>query len=403
MSLRVLALLAVGTLLFFAHAAFVPVALAALFALILTGPVEALHRLGLPRSVGAILVMVLLAGLLGATGNLLWTPAQHWWSAAPSTMRTIERKVRPISHFMSRVEALSDRADQLTEITPTVRPVEPRTAGAPVVVEVPAADKPPAGHAPIAVAILDQTRAVLISLVTVVMLMLFLLAGGPPMLARMSAALASDLQSAHTLRLMSAVRTELSRYYGGLALINLGLGSATAAVMALLEMPNPLLWGAVAGVLNFIPYVGSATTLVLLTLVAFVTFPSSAHVALVAACYLALATLEGQVVQPLVIGRRLELNPLIVFLALWFGGWFWGIAGIIMAVPSLVALKVVASDSQRGSPLAEFLSPGERRLDRLTAGAAGKLVPRSGSAGIDVGARKADPEGRARASRGVDL
>jgi predicted PurR-regulated permease PerM len=403
MSLRVLALLAVGTLLFVAHAACVPVALAALFALILTGPVEALHRLGLPRSLSALLVMALLAGLLGVTLNLLWTPAQNWWTAAPSTMRTIERKVRPVSHFMSRVEALSNRADQLTEITPTVRPIESHTAGGPVVVEVPAADKAPASHAPIAVAIFDQTRAAAISLVTVVMLMLFLLAGGPPMLARMSAALASDLQSAHTLRVMSDVRTELSRYYGGLALINLGLGSATAGVMALLEMPNPLLWGAVAGVLNFIPYVGSATTLVLLTLVAFVTFPSTAHVALVAACYVGLATIEGQLVEPLVIGRRLELNPLIVFLALWFGGWFWGIAGVIMAVPSLVALKVAAADSQRGGPLAEFLSPGERHLDRLTAGAAGKLASRSGSRGVGVAARKADPEGRARAGRGVDL
>ncbi|MGA8705747.1 MAG: AI-2E family transporter, partial [Steroidobacteraceae bacterium] len=327
-SLRVLATLAVGALLYFAHAAFIPVALAALFALILTGPVEWLHRRGLPRGVGALLVMVLLAALIGGTVNLLWTPAQHWWNAAPSTLRVIERKVRPISQFMSRVEALTSRADQLTEVTPTapMRPIEAHTLTAPpVVVAVPSAEaSAAAAHEPLAVAILDQTRTVVIGLVTVVMLMLFLLAGGPPMLARMSAAFTNDLESAQTLHAITAVRTELSGYYGGLALINLGLGAATAGVMALLGMPNPLLWGAVAGVLNFIPYVGSATTLVLLTLVAFVTFPNPAHIAGVFASYLGLATLEGQVVQPLVIGRRLELNPMIVFLALWFGGWFWG-------------------------------------------------------------------------------
>jgi len=173
----------------------------------------------------------------------------------------------------------------------------------------------------------------------------------------MSSALASDLKSNHTLRVITAVRTELSRYYGGLAMINIGLGAATAGAMALLNMPNPLLWGAVAGVLNFIPYVGSATMLLLLLIVAFVTFSGLGHVALVGASYLALATIEGQIVQPLIIGRRLDLNPMIVFLALWFAGWFWGVAGIVMAVPALVSLKVVAAHSRRGRPLTEFLGP----------------------------------------------
>ena len=394
LSLRLLALLASGALLYFARAAFVPIALAALFALILAGPVERLRRLGVPRGIGALAVMLLLATLIGATVNLLWTPAQTWWAAAPSTLRTIERKVRPISQFMTRVDALTSRADQLTQGV-----AKPATQAPPVVVEVPGTDTA-GGHAPIAVVIIDQTRDVAISVVTVVMLMLFLLAGGPPMLARMSTALASDLQSTHTLRVITAVRTELSRYYSGLALINLGLGLATAGVMALLGMPNPHLWGAVATVLNFIPYVGSAITLLLLTVVAFVTFPNPAQVALVAACYLALATIEGQLVQPLVIGRRLELNPMMVFLALWFGGWFWGIAGVVIAVPALVALKVVAANSHGGSPLLEFLGPNGGPLRAL---APATLAPRSGFDGVGVAAGESDAESGARTRRGVEL
>jgi predicted PurR-regulated permease PerM len=120
-------------------------------------------------------------------------------------------------------------------------------------------------------------------------------------------------------------------------------------------MPNPLLWGAVAAILNFVPYVGPAITLVLLTIVAFVTFDGIGHVAAVAGSFVALATIEGQIIQPLVVGRRLELNPLIVFLALWFWGWFWGIPGIIIAVPSLITLKVIAEHSKNGKPLEEFL------------------------------------------------
>ena len=125
-----------------------------------------------------------------------------------------------------------------------------------------------------------------------------------------------------------------------------------------LGIPNPLLWGVLAGVLNFIPYVGSATTLIVLAVVALVSFDDVERVLAVTGTYLALATIEGQVVEPLFVGQRLKLSPIIVFLALWFGGWFWGVAGIVLAVPSLVALKVAAEHSKQGAPLVAFLSPG---------------------------------------------
>jgi predicted PurR-regulated permease PerM len=102
-----------------------------------------------------------------------------------------------------------------------------------------------------------------------------------------------------------------------------------------------------------------------LTLVAFVSFETVGPVLAVAGTYLVLATIEGQVVQPLLVGRRLELNPIIVFLALWFGGWFWGVAGIVIAVPALVALKVVAQHSERGAPVIEFLSPSLPNLFKV--------------------------------------
>jgi predicted PurR-regulated permease PerM len=378
-SVRVLTGLAIGALLYLGHAAFIPIALAVLFSLILTAPVEALHQLGLPRSLSAILVLVLLGTLIGISVNLLWTPAQNWWASAPQTLKTIERKVRPLSQFMNRLEVLSSRADQLADAGAAVAIRAPERAAEapppPSVVATPSPD--PATQAtrtPIAVQILDQTGTVVMSIVTVMMLMLFLLTGGPPMLARMSASLATDLQSTHTLGVINAVRSELSCYYGCLAIINLGLGVATVASMSLLGMPNPVLWGVVAATLNFIPYVGSATTLLLLTVVAFVTFSNLGHVALVAASYLALATLEGQVVQPLVVGRRLELNPIIVFLALWFGGWFWGVAGIVIAVPTLVSLKVVAEKSKGGKTLTEFLSPEDTRMRQLVPSAGKKRV-----------------------------
>jgi predicted PurR-regulated permease PerM len=112
-----------------------------------------------------------------------------------------------------------------------------------------------------------------------------------------------------------------------------------------------------AALLNFIPYVGGATTLVVLAVVALVSFDNIGRIIAVPAVYLGLATIEGQVVQPLLVGHRLDLNPLLVFLAVWFGGWLWGIAGIVIAVPTLVALKVAAEHRRSGHALVAFLGP----------------------------------------------
>jgi predicted PurR-regulated permease PerM len=109
-----------------------------------------------------------------------------------------------------------------------------------------------------------------------------------------------------------------------------------------LGMPNPLLWGMVAFLLNFVPYAGSATTLVLLTVVALVSFEGLGRALAVAGCFLTLTTIEGQILQPILVGRRLDVSPLVVFLSLWFGGWLWGIAGVALAVPLLVTAKALA-------------------------------------------------------------
>jgi len=122
-------------------------------------------------------------------------------------------------------------------------------------------------------------------------------------------------------------------------------------------MPTPYLWGALAAVLNYIPYVGAGTTLLAISLVAVMSFDTLKQVVGVAGTFAAFVTIEGQVVQPLLVGRRLEVNPLLIFLGLWFGGLFWGIAGIILATPALVALKVIAENISSGKQLMEFLGP----------------------------------------------
>jgi predicted PurR-regulated permease PerM len=347
--IKVLVWGAIGVLLYVAHIAFIPIALALLFALILSGPVESLHRLRVPRSLGATLILIFVLASLGGAVDLMWIPAQQWFAAAPQTMRTIKRKLTPAVQFMTHVEDLRKSAGNVAgnghAAQNAAAPVTAANESAPVV-------------------ILDATREAVVSIFTFVIVTLFLLAGGPPMLARMTAAFIEDVNASHVLEVIEKVRSEVGRFYVTTALINLGLGCATAGAMMACGMPTPFLWGAVAAILNFIPYAGAVTTLTVVTLVAFVTFDGISHVVAVAGSYIVLAGIEGQIVQPLLVGRRLEVNPLLVFLALWFGGLFWGVAGVVLATPALVALKVAAQHAISGKALMEFLGPNDQSPDR---------------------------------------
>jgi predicted PurR-regulated permease PerM len=342
-SVKVLMACAIGVLLYFAHVAFVPVGLALLFALVLSGPVETLHGWRVPRSLSAAVLLIVILGIFAALVDFISVPAQQWFATAPHTLRLIERKIRPVEQLMSRIDSLRNSAGNIgnsNHATPVPTVTTPEQS-APAM-------------------LLDVTLGPVLSSVTVIILTLFLLAGGPPMLARMTSAFAGNLHSAHIISVIEKVRGEVGRFYVTTALINVGLGFATAFTMMWCGMPSPFLWGTMAGILNFIPYLGATTTLIVLTVVAIVSFDGLGQVLAVAGSYLALATIEGQFVQPLLVGRRLRLNPMLVFLGLWFGGFFWGVAGIILATPTLVALKVIAENAEGGEPLVNFLSPHGR-------------------------------------------
>jgi predicted PurR-regulated permease PerM len=329
----------IGALLYVAHSAFVPVALAFLFALVLSSPVEALHRLGVARGLSAALILMLALSALAGLIALTWTPVQDWYASAPQTLAVIQKKITPVARLMAHIEELSKRAEVVGSNT---------KAPAPVVA---------VAQAGATATVLGAIRDSAVGLATFSIITLFLLAGGPPMVARMTAAFFDHLKANHILRLIEKVRAEVGHFYVTIALINLSLGIGTALIGLAWGMPTPYLWGALAAVLNFIPYAGSAATLLVLTLVAVVSFDGLGHAMGVSVSYMVLTAIEGQIIQPLLIGRRLEVNPLLIFLGLWFGGLFWGIAGVILATPTLVALKVIAENSMDGTSMLQFLGP----------------------------------------------
>jgi predicted PurR-regulated permease PerM len=341
----------IGGLLYVGHTAFIPVALAMLAGLILSSPVEALFRLGLPRGLGAVTILILALAAVAGLVAMVWGPSQQWYASAPHTLSVIQKKFTPVARLMNHIEELTDRAGKV---------------GAPSSPEPPPVAAAPQESA--ARVLLSTVRDAAIGLATFVIITLFLLAGGPPMVARMTAAFFDHLKAHHVQGYINKVRAEVGQFYVTTTFINIGLGIATTLVMMAWGMPTPYLWGAVAASLNFIPYAGATTTLLIVTLVAIVSFDGLGHAFGVALSYLGLAVVEGQLVQPLLVGRKLDVNPLLIFLGLWFGGVFWGIAGVILATPVLVALKVIAENAHDGESMMQFLGPNvpkRARFDKL--------------------------------------
>lgn len=187
-------------------------------------------------------------------------------------------------------------------------------------------------------------------------LVLFLLASGDMLYEKIIRVLPTLSDKKKALRIVHDIEASVSRYLLTVALINVGLGSAIGLLLWWIGMPNPFLWGIGAAILNFLPYLGAFTGIILTGLVAFVTFDTLAHAALAPLLYLACATIEGQILTPLIMGRRLELNTVAVFIGVAFWGWVWGLVGIFMAVPILVILKTFCEHFPRLAAFGEFLS-----------------------------------------------
>jgi predicted PurR-regulated permease PerM len=148
----------------------------------------------------------------------------------------------------------------------------------------------------------------------------------------------------------------MAQYLFTITCINFALGLATALLMHLLGMPNPLLWGVMVALFNFIPYVGAAVSGIVLTVVAFVTFTDLHDILLVPLLYFSLETIEGQFITPYLTGKSLTLNPVMVFVSMLLWAWLWGVVGALMAVPILMTLKICCDHIESLRGLGEFVS-----------------------------------------------
>lgn len=309
---------------YFASEVILPILLAAFFALLLSPVMKRLTKGWLPRWIAALLLISISMATLVGIGNALYVPASEWVGRAPRVIHNVAPKIKSLIRPLTEANKMSD---SLSEIAGDSKKGSQR-------VVVQAHDRP---------SLLSNTPRLLASVLAVVLLTYFFLLYGDSLLRRTLMMRSTWEQKRLTVDIVRSIQSDVSRYFLTVCSTSFALGCATTLLLWMLKVDTPLLWGALAALLNLTPYVGPMIMAAMLTLVGLSQFPSLGVAMLPAAGYLGLHLLESQLVTPLAIGRTINLNPLAIILWLLIWGWMWGILGLLLAVPILVCVKIICS------------------------------------------------------------
>ena len=321
--LRIIMLLAIAATLVLARSLLIPLVLAAFIALGLNPIVAGLHRLYLPRALGSLLVMIALGAVLAGSVTALSAPAAAWLREAPTAMHDVGYKLRKLTRPITRVSHAANQSLAGFGV-----------AAAPTL-------QPPAGVGFSFNGMLKSAPRIVVGVLTVALLVFFFLSYGRDVAAHLVTAMPGFSYRRIALRLIRGIQYEFSRYLLTVTVINCCLGALTGLILWAWRMPDPMLWGGLVALLNFMPYVGAVTNTLLLLVVGFLNFPDPLHALAPAACFAVLAALEGNVFTPMIMGRRMRLSPLAILVWLLIWGWMWGIPGALLAVPMLTCLKLI--------------------------------------------------------------
>jgi predicted PurR-regulated permease PerM len=344
----VLATIAVLAALYVAREFLVPIGLTILFTSLLRPVVRRFERARLPAPVGATIVLVVFVGLLAVAGMALADPARAWVAQAPQTLAAAQKRVQALRR-------------PLQVITTTARKMADATTGTDARAEGQATQAPPAPQpspaAPaLAARVFGTTTALLGGLVETVLLTFLLLASGDAFMAKLVKVLPVMREKREAVAIAGEAESVVAHYMVVTALINAGQGALVGLAMWLLHLPNPVLWGILTFVLEFIPYLGGASMLILLTLAGLATFDHVGQALLPPLVYLAITTLQNNLVSPVAYGRRLRLNPPAVFVGVLFWWFLWGVPGAFLAVPILATARILGEHLEPLAPLGEFLA-----------------------------------------------
>lgn len=345
-----------------------PLALAALLSFALSPVVSRLTKWGTPRGVAVPLVVVLAFLGLGALGFLFASQVRQLAADLPTYRTTLREKMADVRGKAAEKGALSSAADIMQDLFKELNRREPAnrqaTAPAPASatpapdasssrarIEAPAAgvtaDRPlvvevvnPKGPIEALTAMITPLLHPLATSAIIVIFVMFILAQREDLRNRfIKLAGSRDLQ--RTTAALDDAAKRLSRLYLAQLLLNASFGVIVGVGLWLIGLPNALLWGVLAGVLRFVPYLGAIMSTALPLALAIAVDPGWSMAIYVALLFLIVEPIVGHVIEPLVMGKSTGLSPVAVIVAATFWTWLWGPIGLILATPLTVCLVVL--------------------------------------------------------------
>jgi predicted PurR-regulated permease PerM len=329
--------LAVFYTLYFARAFFLPIVLAVLLDFLLSPIIRTLKRARIPEPLGAALLLLALLGALGAGAYSLAEPARTWVAKAPESLRRVQSRLSELRKPVEQVTRTAEQVEAATEVT--------KPGPQEVVLRGPRLSE----------RLFGTTQSLLTGAMETIILLYFLLAAGDLFLQKLIKVLPLLKDKKKAVAIARETEASISTYLFTVALVNVGLGITVTLVMLLIGMPNAVLWGSLAALAEFIPYIGATAMLATLSMAGLVTFPTLGHALLVPGAYLAVNLIQANFISPAVLGRRLTLNPVAILVGLVFWWWIWGVGGAFIAVPLLATFKIFCDHIESLAPIGEFL------------------------------------------------
>lgn len=323
LALNILVVIAVLYTLYFCRTLFLPIFVAGFIALFSSPLVRLIAGFKVPQSLAAALVIMLLVVVLSAAFVMLVGPAGHWLDSLPLLGEKLATQMSGLSEQLSlfRAQVIPDADDQSDAVGGALETVFLSAFSV----------------------VAGTTAMFLVQVAAVFVITYFFLVYGDNLMRNFVRAQSSFAEKKKAVIIFQTVRDDISRYALLISIINIGLGLATTCVMALLGVEDPFLWGVLATILNFAPYIGPLVLSVILTGVGFIEYESLGMALMIPGSFLVLNFIESQLVTPTVLGQRFNMNPLLVVLWMFAWGWVWGVIGLLIAIPLLVCFKILSS------------------------------------------------------------
>lgn len=324
--------------LYFVRELAIPVVLAFILNALFQPAMRLMSRIGVPRVVSSLAVVIALCGLLIALVVPLSGPAVGWFAQAPQAVQKLENWIVVLKGPMEQVAKVTAGVEKLADNNATpVIPVTVKGEG-------------------LGGMLFSGTRSAIVGLFTTMLLLFFLLIAGDMFLRRMVELLPTYSDRKQVVEISREIERNISEYLVTISVMNLIVGTITGVAAYFCGLADPLLWGTLAFVLNYIPIIGPLVCTAALFLAGMLTFDTVWVALIPAGIYLVVHLIEADSITPMLLAKRFTLNPVLVIIAIVFWYWMWGVMGAFLAVPMLAAFKLVCDRVATLAAIGHFIS-----------------------------------------------